>query len=380
MNDRLPYLDRIKTFLTVLVVLHHTAITYGGEGSWYYTEHADSLAAQAVLTLFTAVNQSFFMGLFFFISGCVTPASYDRSDGAGRFMAKRLVRFGVPLAVYMIVIDPVLWYVSTGYDGSVADYLRERVFPDPLRGVTEFEPGPLWFLVALLLFNAAYAFYRRVTAGRASVRPFALTSARVFGYLAAVSAANFIVRLFLPVGEEVLSLQLGYFPAYVGLFFGGIAASRGQWLERLTTKAARRWGAAAIALVVLLPVVMALGGALDGNTDAFMGGWTWQSAVYSTVDPIMGLGISYVLLVRFRDRRNGPMSRMGRALSGSAFLVFVLHAPIVTYVSYGLRDLALHPLVKFALVGGLATTLCFAIAMAVRRSRARASRTVRRAA
>lgn len=368
---RMVYLDRLKVLLTMLVILHHTAITYGGSGSWYYVEGRDSLLAEALLTMFTAVNQSFFMGLFFFISGWVTPASFDRK-GPVRFMKDRVVRFGIPLLVFMIVIDPLLWYVSSGYDGSFPDFVKERVWPQPLLGLTSFETGPLWFLEALLIFGGVYTMYR-VLVGHAKVRAIPLTPRLMVGYLLIVGIANFLIRIVMPVGETVLSLQLAYFPAYIGLFMAGIAAYRGGWLERLSTASARKWGWAAAGLIVLIPVVLALGGALEGSTAAFEGGATWQSLFYSFIDPVLGLAISCVLLVRFRDRdsdldrqRISAEGGLGAWLSVHAFTAYIIHALVVVYVSYFLREVQLLPLLKFLLAGGLALPLTFAAAGLIR--------------
>lgn len=35
-NPRLIFLDNIKVFFTITVILVHVRVTYGGEGSWYY--------------------------------------------------------------------------------------------------------------------------------------------------------------------------------------------------------------------------------------------------------------------------------------------------------------------------------------------------------
>ena len=32
------YIDRLRSVMTVFVILHHTAITYGASGSWFYNE------------------------------------------------------------------------------------------------------------------------------------------------------------------------------------------------------------------------------------------------------------------------------------------------------------------------------------------------------
>ena len=358
------YLDRLKVWLTVLVVLHHTAITYGGEGGWYYYEHRNNMPTEAILTLFTAVNQSFFMGLFFFISGYVTPASYDRK-GCLPFLKDRFIRYGAPMLGYMLIVDPLLSYVSTGYRGSFFSYLRDEVWTDPFKGLIQFAPGPLWFLFALLLFSAGYALYRTMNKNRAASDVPTWTNRKIVIYLLATGVANFLIRLWLPVGESVLSLQLAYFPAYIGLYIGGIAAYRGQWLQQFTAQAARKWAWVAVFVFISLPVVMILGGALDGNISVFKGGATWQSACYSFMDPLLGLGISYVLLVKFRDRMNRH-SKASPWLSAQAYAGYIIHPLVAVYFAYWLQGLDLFPLLKFILVGGLVVPAVFILAQCIR--------------
>ena len=90
-------LDALRGALAVLVVLHHTAITYGAIGGWYYRElPPDGGLASTLLVFFCTFNQAFFMGLFFLLAGYHTPAALAR-DGALRFLAGRGLRLGLPL-------------------------------------------------------------------------------------------------------------------------------------------------------------------------------------------------------------------------------------------------------------------------------------------
>jgi peptidoglycan/LPS O-acetylase OafA/YrhL len=55
-------IDALRATLTLLVVFHHAAITYGASGSWFYTEIKPSGAPSSLLlTIFCAYNQAFFM-------------------------------------------------------------------------------------------------------------------------------------------------------------------------------------------------------------------------------------------------------------------------------------------------------------------------------
>ena len=63
-SQKIYYLDHVKVLLTVLVILHHSFITYGGPGGWYYRQPTTSQAALIPMTMFVSTNQAFFMGLF----------------------------------------------------------------------------------------------------------------------------------------------------------------------------------------------------------------------------------------------------------------------------------------------------------------------------
>ena len=91
MNDkeRLHYLDNIKVFLIILVVIHHVGQAYGSTGgSWYYSYPDERVRS---LGLFFLFNASFFMGLFFFISGYFLPGSFDRHGARKRLRQRQLM-------------------------------------------------------------------------------------------------------------------------------------------------------------------------------------------------------------------------------------------------------------------------------------------------
>jgi 5S rRNA maturation endonuclease (ribonuclease M5) len=94
MVQREPYIDRLRTALTALVVVFHAAITYGASGAWFYHEVEASLKPSSLLlTLFCATNQAYFMGFFFLLAGYFTPGSLERK-GCARFPLDRCLRLG----------------------------------------------------------------------------------------------------------------------------------------------------------------------------------------------------------------------------------------------------------------------------------------------
>ena len=76
--SRLYFVDNIRILLTVVVIMHHTMITYGASGSWYFKDPYTDEFTIILLTLIATFDQGFFMGLFFFISAYFVPGSYNR--------------------------------------------------------------------------------------------------------------------------------------------------------------------------------------------------------------------------------------------------------------------------------------------------------------
>lgn len=92
-TSRLFFIDHMRAFLAILVVLHHVALVYGASVQGYYYVEPPFTDPQAFMTLivFALVNQSWFMGAFFLLAGYFTPGSYDRK-GPSSFLKDKLLR------------------------------------------------------------------------------------------------------------------------------------------------------------------------------------------------------------------------------------------------------------------------------------------------
>lgn len=201
-------IDALRVGTTFLVVLHHTAITYGAIGGWYYKETpTDDSLSSMLLVFFCTLNQAWFMGLFFLLAGYYTPAALQ-AKGAWRYLRDRLLRLGIPLLAYGFVIGPATI--------ALAQTARGKPIADTLFWLWrhgEFEKGPLWFAWALLIFAVVVVLWR--TLGVHWIEP---DPERAFPTNAALLAAAlgtgvvaFALRLQWPVGNEVWGLQPGYF-------------------------------------------------------------------------------------------------------------------------------------------------------------------------
>jgi surface polysaccharide O-acyltransferase-like enzyme len=114
-------------------------------------------------------------------------------------------------------------------------------------------------------------------------------------------------------------------------------------------------------LIALAPVLFVLGGALDGSTEPFRGGLHWQNLIYALWEQFLCVGMVISLLIWFRKRLD-HQGKLARTISNSAYAVYISHAPILLFVSIGLRNVELYPLLKFAPAAAICIPLCFLFA------------------
>lgn len=330
------------------MVWHHTSIAYGGSGSWYWREWPASDAPSSLaLSFFTAFDQAWFMGLFFLLAGAFTgPALHAK--GPARYLRDRLLRLGLPLLLYGVVIGPATI--------ALAQTARGRAFGDTLSVLWQrghFEAGPLWFAWALLLMAAAALAWHRVRplpAGARAWPPDAVLLTAALG----TAAAAFVLRLVWPVGVDVWALQLGYFAGYTVLFAFGCAMTA-DGLLALPPGRVRRWRSVAWLALPLLPLVVLAG--LPGRPE---GGASLPALAYALWEPLVAGGVIGTLLVR--AARPAAPSPLWALLSRRAFAVYVVHPPVVVAVTLALHGWAAPPLAKFALAGSMACVLCVVLA------------------
>ena len=92
--------------------------------SWFYTIgdfDGNSFKSFGFATLL--LNQSYFMSLFFFISGYFIPPSYDKK-GSFESMANNLKRLGIPFYLFSCFINPLL-IVTITYLYNNNEYMGE---------------------------------------------------------------------------------------------------------------------------------------------------------------------------------------------------------------------------------------------------------------
>ena len=157
-QERVAYLDNLKLLLVAVIIAGHGALAYGSlENAWPYQEVQEvQLAAVSDVALAIVVIPValFAMGLFFLISGLVTPGSLSRK-GPRTFARDRLVRLGLPLGVWALIIWPGTIWATHLAAGETHSFWWQFMHLDPA-----LDTGPMWFVEVLLIYSLAYAAWR----------------------------------------------------------------------------------------------------------------------------------------------------------------------------------------------------------------------------
>ncbi|KAF2093931.1 hypothetical protein NA57DRAFT_80936 [Rhizodiscina lignyota] len=328
-SPRLHYLSNLRTYLTVVVIYHHTAIPYGGDGSWGYK--LPKSTSNPALTAFNALNQTYFMAGFFFLSGFFSHRSATRKSSTA-FIKDKVLRLGLPTFLYALVVEPIQTMIlqvviSRTPQRSIADIWIQHF--KNIRGVQ----GPVWYCALLLIFDIIYAllFARQFT--NRSSPPEALSRSWLLSLVATIAYASFLLRIPFPVSEKgvlnPLNLRVGYVTQYIGYYaLGHIVGSRGtpdvgMGELRPPGLALRLW-AVTIATSVL-------SGFFHGNegdaSDRARGGLNVMAVCYAILNETVGYLILTGLVGGFR--RWSFTTKSWGFVPRYAYAAFLVHVPTV---------------------------------------------------
>ena len=145
-------LDRARTFLTQVVLLHHAVIPYTYYG---HTDPKEFFGFDMIVL----ATDSFFMAMFFFLSGLFVWPGIARK-GPLNYLPDRLLRLGLPFVICAFTVIPLAYYAIS---------LRQH----PEIGFSEFwwntitkgpwPSGPIWFLWVLLAFDVVACLLYRLS-------------------------------------------------------------------------------------------------------------------------------------------------------------------------------------------------------------------------
>lgn len=348
---RLAYLDNLRVVMVAGVIAGHAIAGYAGM-NWTYADVAEGEMgelSQAVFGLLILPFAVFVMALFFLVAGLLTPASLDRK-GPRRFARDRLIRLGIPLAAFTLVLWPLMTYglyAAAGSDWSLWDVYAD----DPT-----LDNGPLWFVEVLLIYSLVYATWV-AWRSRPGHAPNPVTTGPIRArHLAALGAgiaiATFVVRRWFPFDSlQFSNAHVWQWPECIGLFALGIASARRGWLRPVPERIRRGCGWVALVATVALIVAFVSTQDPDRSVETFGGGWRWEALVLATIGGAMSVAAS-IWVLGFAQRHWDRAGRTARAMGRAAYAAFMLQGLPLVVAALALRAFDVPLEVKALLVAG----------------------------
>ena len=367
-RSRNAALDRARTFLTLVVLLHHAVIPYTHFG---HTDPTSWIGFDVVVL----ATDSFFMAMFFFLSGLfVWPGLGHKALPI--FLRDRLLRLGLPFAIAALTVIPIAYYAIA---------LRQ----DPELGFSAFwwktvtvgpwPSGPIWFVWVLLTFDLTASVLYRLSPhlldpiNRLSQQSFD-RPARFWLFLAIVSAIVYVPALvyfganrwfelgpFSVQASRVL-LYAAYFFVGAGIgaanFASGVISADGalpksRWLWMIVTLIpyGLMWGMIYIKREIL------------GNPDVLP---HWYQTGYGLLLVLFSASILFAILAFFLNSKEPGPTLLDR-MQADAYGMFLVHYPIVLWLQYWLFDFELPAIVKAAIAFVVTVILSWGATAALRR-------------
>jgi hypothetical protein len=357
-------LDRSRTFITMLVLIHHSVIAYTFFG---HTDRQSFLGFDGVVTF----NDSFFMSAMFFLSGLFVWKSLERK-GVGWFLRDRWWRLGLPFIVCVLILMPVAYYavdLRVSGQNSFAEFWWKMVSVGP------WPSGPAWFVWVLLALDVIAAIVYRVAPGcveaigRLSLASFkrpglffgALLGASIVIYVPAVlyfGASRWFTAGPVAIQASRILLYLLYFFAGVGIgavrFDGGLLAADGGLARRWPV-----WLAATIATFgCIIGLIYIKHSVLpDVNHQPL-----WWETAYALAFVCFSAAQTFNVLALFL-RFGNDGSNILDPLRDNAYGIYLIHYVPVLWLQYALYDYSLAPVTQLSAI--LKAIIVFVLTLAM---------------
>jgi surface polysaccharide O-acyltransferase-like enzyme len=359
--------DRARTFLMLTVLLHHAVIAYT------YFGHTDP-KSWIGFDIIVLANDSFFMAMFFFLSGLFVWRSLMHKEPQA-FLRDRLLRLGLPFAIAVLTIIPAGYYaieLRQRSDASFAVFWWKTVTVGP------WPSGPVWFICVLLAFDLTASLLFRFApsvldpVNRLTVRGYK-RPAESFALMLAVTAILYIpARVYFGAGRwfEVgpLSLQASRVLLYPAYFFIGAAVGAANLDRGLVSadgrlaKSSWGWIVATLVPYCLLWVLIYIKRAILGNPV-----WlpNWYEMSYGLFFVTFSAAILFAVLGYFLRFKRSGFSVLD-PMRTQAYGMFLVHYPIVLWIQYRLFDVDIPAIAKALTVFVLTVLFSWALTAALR--------------
>ncbi|MGA7297459.1 MAG: acyltransferase [Rhodanobacteraceae bacterium] len=381
-NTRNVPLAYLRTFLVVLVVLHHAVLAYvtfapppsaSLDGSLLWTAFPVVDAQRwSGADLIVTFNDSFFMSLLFLISGVFAWPALTRKGAAG-YLRDRARRLGIPFLIAAGVLAPLAYFATW-----MAAPAQTVSFPSQWLALGVWPAGPAWFLWVLLAFALLAAIWFRVFPGwgAALARIASALGQRPVLFFLSLLAVSALVYLPMAAAFDPLQwvksgpffVQISRLPHYLVYFLVGVglgAFGHDRGLLQADGRLARRWWLWVGLALLAFGVSLATLGAIVGSFS--LGGPSAGLQLFGNFTFVLSCAASSMaftaLFVRFARRANPIVD----SLSANAYGIYLLHYVCVTWLQFLLLPASWPGYTKAALVFIAALLVSWSLSGVLRR-------------
>ncbi|OBT68659.1 hypothetical protein VE03_01724 [Pseudogymnoascus sp. 23342-1-I1] len=335
-RERLYYLDNLRTYLTALVIYHHVAVPYGGLGFWFYSSKLHPPGSSVALSAFNALNQSYFMGSFFFLSGYFSNKALKRK-GAKSFLKTKFIKLGAPLVVYTLLAGPAQIAILKLYNKEVLGW---EILTDYWRALDGVK-GPMWFSGLLLIFDS-------ITALCPSIPQF-LTQSGTFPSFILDIGAGCLIRLANPTGAKVtlLNLKPVNLPQYVASYILGASLESPPTPPISKTSRNVLLTSTAISSTALLG--LQLNKLRPYSANAILGGSSLPGLTYALWNETTGYLLGTTILRLFQTSK--WLNRSWGSVGRYSYAAFLVHPVVCVAAQVWTEEWEAWPVVKATVLG-----------------------------
>ncbi len=337
---RLHFLDNLRAFAIVMVIVLHASITYMlFAPEWWYVIDPDRSISFTMLVLLVDVPT---MPALFFVAGFFALPSLQRRGTEG-FVREKLLRLAIPWVVGVVFLAPIATYMIYVSRNVPMGYLEfwTTDFWGPM-----FQQSVYWFLGVLMALFLVLAWARAASPRlQASAPRVEEPRSRVFvGFVALTAAGSALVAPFLGLDDWMPLFPFTVQPAriafYVGYFVLGIYAERRGWLSATGFRpdlGPWGWGCVLTGVAYLAFRLNGLPTTVPERSIAAL-----LFAAFCLTAVIGGIAL-------FQKWLNGA-GPAWRTLSANSFGIYYVHPLILYPLAYVLLDLPAPALVKAAIL------------------------------
>ena len=380
-SNRTLWLDYLRSFITILVVAHHSSLAYTtfarfDKNAYINSTHPIVDTKRWIgLDIFENFNDVFFMSLMFFIGGLFLIKSVQKK-GVFDFIQDRFYRLFVPFlflgTFFMLIAYFPPYYVAYHHIDIVA-YIKDFFV------VEKWPVGPPWFIWVLFLFNLLFAMfysYFQKLSKKVGIQLAAIKD-KPFSFFIALFCVTWI--LYVPIAYKVgagtwtgigpFDFQLSRILLYFGYFTLSIFIGDTDFNKDLfstNSKLVKKWwlwGLLSLAVYAVLTIIVnPLKQMLEDGTIKAFYAWMIYYAVYAA-----SCTMSCIAFVALFRKLIGKEIHVWRSFSKNAYLIYLIHYVFVVWSQFLLLKLNVPAVIKFLITFFVALSFSWMVSHLLRR-------------